>query len=63
MIQKSIKIAIRRLVTLKAFSVINIAGMAIAVSVGLAILLYTSFHSSFDKSFGSNQLRLFSGKS
>ncbi|MCF8368429.1 MAG: ABC transporter permease [Bacteroidales bacterium] len=60
MIQKSIKIAIRRLVTLKAFSVINIAGMAIAVSVGLAILLYTSFHFSFDKYIpdGENSYRL-----
>jgi len=60
MIQKSIKIAIRRLVTLKAFSVINIAGMAIAISVGLAILLYTSFHYSFDKYIpdGENSYRV-----
>ena len=60
MIQKSIKIAIRRLVTLKAFSLINIAGMAIAISVGLAILLYTSYHYSFDKYIpdGENSYRL-----
>jgi putative ABC transport system permease protein len=60
MIRKSIKIAIRRLVTLKAFSVINIVGMAIAISVGLTILLYTSFHYSFDKYIpdGENSYRL-----
>jgi len=60
MIRKSIKIAIQRLITLKAFSLINIAGMAIAISVGLAILLYTSHHFSFDKYIpnGENSYRL-----
>ena len=60
MIQKSIKIALQRLVTAKAFSVINIGGMAIAISVGLAILLYTSFHYRFDKYIpdGENSYRI-----
>ena len=62
MIQKSIKIAIRRLITLKAFSLINIGGMAIAISVGLAILLYTTHHYRFDKYIpdGENSYRLIS---
>ena len=60
MIQKSIKIAIRRLVTLKAFSLINIVGMAIAISAGLAILLHTTHHFSFDKYIpdGENSYRI-----
>ena len=60
MIQKSIKIALQRLVTAKAFSVINIGGMAIAISVSLAILLYTSFHYRFDKYIpdGENSYRI-----
>ena len=60
MIQKSIKIAIRRLLTLKAFSAINIVGMAIAISVGFAIFLFTSFHFSFDKYIpeGENSYRI-----
>ncbi len=60
MIQKSIKIAINRLITLKAFSMINIGGMAIAISVGLAILLYTSHHFRFDKYIpdGENSYRI-----
>ena len=49
MIQKSIKIAIRRLITRKAISSINIGGMAITISVCMAILLYLSHHLSFDK--------------
>lgn len=62
MIRKSIKIAFRRLITLKAFSLINIGGMAIAISVGLAILLYTTHHFSFDKYIpdGENSYRLIS---
>ncbi len=62
MIQKSIKIAIHRLITLKAFSLINIGGMAIAISVSLAILLYTTHHFSFDKYIpnGENSYRLIS---
>lgn len=62
MIRKSIKIAIRRLITLKAFSLINVTGMAIAISVGLAILLYTSHHYRFDKYIpnGENSYRLIS---
>lgn len=60
MIQKSIKIAIRRLITLKAFSLINIGGMSIAISVVLAILLYTSYHFSFDKYIpnGENKIKV-----
>jgi len=49
MIQKSIKIGIQRLLSYKAYSLINIGGLAIAISVCLVILLYTQHHSSFDK--------------
>lgn len=62
MIQKSIKIAIRRLITLKVYSSINIIGLAIAISVCIAILLYVTHHLSFDKYIpnGENSYRLIS---
>ena len=49
MIQKSIKIAIRRLITQRVISLINIGGMAIAIAVCLTIFLYVNHHYSFDK--------------
>lgn len=49
MIQKTIKIAVRRLITQQSISLINIAGMAIAIAASLAILLYVSHHYSYDK--------------
>src|SRR5210317_678485 len=60
MIRKSIKIAIRRLITLKIYSLINIIGLAIAISACLAILLYVNHHLSFDKYIpnGENSYRL-----
>lgn len=60
MIRKSIKIAIRRLITLKVYSIINIIGLAIAISVCIAILLYVTHHLSFDKYIpkGENSYRL-----
>ncbi|MCF8235592.1 MAG: ABC transporter permease [Bacteroidales bacterium] len=60
MIQKSIKIALRRLMTLKAYSFINIGGLAVAISVCLAIFFYVHFHLSFDKQIpdGENTYRL-----
>ncbi|MEN8120991.1 MAG: ABC transporter permease, partial [Bacteroidota bacterium] len=62
MIQKSIKIGIQRLLSYKAYSLINISGLAIAIAVCLAILLYAHYHSSFDKyiSNGENSYRLIS---
>ena len=62
MIQKSIKIGIQRLLAYKAYSSINIGGLAIAVSVCLAIILYAYYHSSFDKfiSNGENSYRIIS---
>jgi len=60
MIQKSIKIAIRRLMTSGAYSLINIGGLALAVSVCTAIFIYYHYHSSFDKYIpdGENSYRL-----
>ena len=60
MIQKSIKIAIRRLITSKVYSLINIIGLAIAVSVCITILLYVTHHLSYDKYIpnGENSFRL-----
>ncbi len=60
MIRKSIKIAIHRLITLKVYSSINIGGLAIAISVCMAIPLYATFHLSFDRYIpnGENSYRL-----
>lgn len=60
MIGKSIKIALHRLMTLKAYSSINIGGLAVAVSVCLAIFFYVHYHLSFDKYIpdGENTYRL-----
>jgi len=62
MIKKSIKIAIQRLLMFKAYSSINIGGLAIAISVCLAILLFSLHHFSFDKSIsnGENSYRIIS---
>ncbi|MDA3942628.1 MAG: ABC transporter permease [Bacteroidetes bacterium] len=60
MIQKSIKIALHRLMTSWAYSSINIGGLAVAVSVCLAIFFYVYYHLSFDKHIpdGENTYRL-----
>lgn len=60
MFQKSIKIAIQRFIKLKMFSLINVGGLAIAISVGLAILLYIDYHNRFDKYIpdGENAYRI-----
>lgn len=62
MIKKSIKIAIQRLLMFKAYSSINIGGLAIAISVCLAILLFSLHHFSFDKFIpdGENSYRIIS---
>lgn len=49
MIRKSIKMAIKRLMSFKAYSFINIGGLAIAISVCMAILLFAFHHFSFDR--------------
>jgi|GEM_PF-1275830 len=62
MIHKGFKIGIQRLKTFKAYSSINIGGLAIAIAVCLTILLYVSHHASFDKFIpdGKNSYRLIS---
>lgn len=62
MIKKSIKIAFQRLLMFKAYSSINIGGLAIAISVCLAILLFSLHHFSFDKFIpdGENSYRIIS---
>jgi putative ABC transport system permease protein len=60
MIRKSIKIALHRLMTLRAYSSINIGGLAVAISVCLAIFFYVHYHRSFDTFIpdGENTYRL-----
>jgi putative ABC transport system permease protein len=48
MIRKSIKIALQRLQIYKAYSAINIIGLAIAMSVCIAILSFAQYHFGFD---------------
>lgn len=49
MIRNSIKIGFQRLLAFKAYSLINVSGLAIAISVCLAIFFYAYYHFSFDK--------------
>lgn len=62
MIWKSLKIGIQRLLAFKAYSLINIGGLAIAISVCMAVLLFVHHHYSFDKyiSNGENSYRIIS---
>ncbi len=60
MIKQDIKIGLNRLLKFKAYSLINISGLAIAIASTLVIFLYVSHHLSFDKyiSDGENSYRI-----
>lgn len=62
MIWKSIKIGIQRLLAFKAYAIINISGLALAIFVCLATLIYVQHHASFEKYInnGENSYRLIS---
>ena len=58
MIKSNIKIAIRSLLRHKAFSFINILGLAVGIAACFLIFLYVSFETSFDK-FNSKADRIY----
>ena len=62
MIKQYVNIGLKRLLTFKVYSLINIVGFSIAIAVSLAILLFTNYHFSFDKyiSNGENSYRIIS---
>ncbi len=49
MLKNYIKTAIRSLMRHKAFSLINILGLAVGISACFLIFLYVSFETSYDK--------------
>ncbi len=62
MIKQYIDIGLKRYLTFKDYSLINIVGFGIAIAVCLAILLFTSYHFSFDNfvTDGENSYRIIS---
>ena len=62
MIKQYVNIGLKRLLTFKVYSLINIIGFGIAIAVCLAILLFTNYHFSFDKYItdGENSYRIIS---
>ncbi len=62
MIKQYVNIGLKRLLTFKVYSLINITGFGIAIAVCMAILLFTNYHFSFDNyiSDGENSYRIIS---
>jgi putative ABC transport system permease protein len=58
MIKNYFKIALRNLWKNKAFTAINIFGLAIGIAAGIVIMLFVSFENSFDKVHSKNIYRL-----